>query len=226
MFEKLVFEDNGQENWKDKWVLDGLRSRVTNTPKGMIFEAGPYAQDHASMSVIWTKESFAGDFKLEFDYTRLDSINRFVNILYLQATGLGGDSPEDIHSWADQREIPYMKSYFQRMKLLHISFAAFGNDNDDPEDYIRARHYPVLTSETNEILNTVYNSKLFEPGTLRHITVTKTDSSLGFKVEGYGIETLDHSWNISALAKLAPGPIGIRHMCCRCSRYANLKVWQ
>jgi hypothetical protein len=139
------------------------------------------------------------------------------------------ESPEDIHSWAEEREIPYMGSYFKRMKLLHISFAAFGNDNDEPYDYIRARSYPILDSnpdEKSEIGKTVYNSGIFQPGKLRHIIVTKTDSTMDFMVEGAGIKTLKHSWDISALTPLSPGPIGIRHMCCRCSRYANIKIWQ
>jgi hypothetical protein len=63
MFDKLVFEDKGQDDWKDNWLLDGLRSQVKKTSKGMILEAGPYPADHASMTVLWTKKSFSGDFK-------------------------------------------------------------------------------------------------------------------------------------------------------------------
>lgn len=223
----IIFHDDGTGDWRDKWVLDGLRAEVRNTQRGMIFEAGPCPGDNASHAVLWSRESFAGDFIMEFDYTRLDTINRYVNILYLQATGIGGDSPEDINSWAGEREVPYMKSYFERMKCLHISFAAFGNDNDKDEDYIRVRRYPKALDKdfsTVEVGETLFNTGLFSPGEMRHITVAKTDGSLSLKVEGKGVKTMENSWDTSHLTPLAPGPIGIRHMHTRCSRYGNIRI--
>lgn len=61
----------------------------------MLLSVGPIPRDHASHCVLWTKESFAGDVKIEFDYWRLDTIQRWVNILYIQATGTGIASYDD-----------------------------------------------------------------------------------------------------------------------------------
>lgn len=141
---KDKFFDSGSNNWQEKWLLDGKRADVRNTSHGMIFAAGPVAMDHASHAVLWTKDSFSGDIKIEWDYTRLDTINRYVNIVYIQATGkCEGPYTEDIAEWAKLRQIPYMNSYFDNMNLLHISYAAFGNENDKDEDYVRARRYPT-----------------------------------------------------------------------------------
>ena len=121
------FLDSCTGNWEDGWFLDGLRATVENTPKGMILSAGPIARDNASHCVLWTNKSFEGDVKIEFDYWRIDSIQKFVNIIYIQATGKEeGPYTKDIAEWSDLREIPFMRTYYNNMKLLHISFAAFG----------------------------------------------------------------------------------------------------
>ena len=170
--------DSGSNNWQEKWFLDGKRADIRNTSHGMIFAAGPVAMDHASHAVLWTKDSFNGDIKIEWDYTRLDTITRYVNIVYIQATGKGeGPYSEDITEWSDLRQIPYMHSYFDNMNLLHISYAAFGNDNDKDEDYVRARRYPTRPdrpfSET-DLEPDNYLTGLFRPGVTYHFTFIKT----------------------------------------------------
>ena len=77
--------------------------------------------------MLWTKQSFEGDIRIEYDYTRLDSMtaSTAVNILYIQATGLGTlESPTDIILSTKRREVPWMKSYFLHMNALHISFSS------------------------------------------------------------------------------------------------------
>ncbi len=102
----------------------------------MLLSAGPIARDHASHCVLWTRESFHGDVKIEFDYWRMDTIQRWVNILYIQATGTGnGQYAEDISTWSHLRQTPFMRMYFDHMNLLHVSFAAFGAE-EGGEDYI------------------------------------------------------------------------------------------
>jgi hypothetical protein len=49
--------------------------------------------------VLWTKRSFAGDVRIEYDFTRLDTAleHTSVCILYIQATGVGnGEFARDI----------------------------------------------------------------------------------------------------------------------------------
>ncbi|MEG1686196.1 MAG: hypothetical protein RR319_09695, partial [Bacteroides sp.] len=73
----------------------------------------PIDADH---TVLWTKQSFDGSLRIEYDYTRLDTINKFVTILYLFAEGSGiGSYSQDISTWDTLRRIPAMNEYFDHM---------------------------------------------------------------------------------------------------------------
>lgn len=143
----LIFHDDCTEDWSKLWFLDGLEASIENSDNGMHFKAGPEAANDAHHAVLWTKESFYGDMKIEFDYTRTDTANKYVNILYIQATGDGeGPHVEDISKWNKKREVPAMREYFENMNVFHISFAAFGNTGDGFH-YVRARRYPKLREQ-------------------------------------------------------------------------------
>ena len=127
--------------------------------------------------VLWTRESFEGDLKIEYDYTRLDSETRCVNILYIQATG-SGEEPyaKDITEWSELRRVPAMRMYFNHMNTYHISYAAFPN-NEDTTQYIRGRRYmPNATGLEGSNLDPDYFPEgLFEPRVPHKITVIKKD---------------------------------------------------
>ena len=38
---KQTFFDPGTSSWSEKWLLDGLKARVYNSPEGMEFYEGP-----------------------------------------------------------------------------------------------------------------------------------------------------------------------------------------
>ncbi|WP_435414392.1 hypothetical protein [Polaribacter aestuariivivens] len=138
----LIFNDNCTQDWTKNWTLDGLIATVENSEKGMHFKAGSEAYNDSHHAVLWTKNSYRGDVKIEFDYIKTDDENRFVNILYIQATGDGeGVHKKDISKWKKKREVPAMREYFENMNLFHISFAAFGNKGDGFY-YVRSRRYP------------------------------------------------------------------------------------
>lgn len=225
---ELKFEDNCTKNWKNNWHLDGLIAKVENTPKGMHLQAGPEFGTDAHHMVLWTKESFEGDVKIEFEYTRTDSETKAVNILYIQATGKEeGEFVKDIFKWNDLRTVPSMRTYFDNMKALHISFSAFPN-NENTQDYVRARRYPV-TAERGfgqlEIPATYFDTGLFKTNETYKITVIKTDSKLLFKVEGKDL-TKTFSWDTSQLKPLIEGRIGLRHMYTRSAFYKDFKVYE
>ncbi|MFC1717318.1 DUF1961 family protein [Candidatus Poribacteria bacterium] len=223
---KQVLSDSGTQDWTKQWFLDGERAIVKNTAEGILFSAGPIEKDNASHAVLWTKESFAGDLKIEFDYTRMDTINKYVNIIYIQATGIGEEPySKDIAEWSHLRAIPYMSTYFQKMNLLHISFAAFGSE-ETKKDYVRARRYPVKPDlKFNEIavLPDNFDTGLFLPGVLYHFTIIKKGHQLYMKVEGDGLSGL-FFWDTSGFPPVTEGRIGLRHMWTRCSRYKDFRV--
>lgn len=224
---KVVLSDDCTGDWRDNWFLDGKVATVENTSTGMVFSAGPEENNHAHHGVLWTQESFAGDIKIEYDYTRMDAMNKWVNILYIQATGIGTESyAQDIFEWADSRTEPWMKYYFNNMNLLHISYCAYGMvDGIAPDDdYIRCRRYPKTDKFSDmEIKPDFFKTGLFHPGKTYHVTAIKKGDRLSFQIEGDGIDKT-FSWQSPRIGSIHEGRIGLRHMFTRSARYRNFSV--
>ena len=224
---ELKFDYGGSEDWRDYWNLDGKRANIQNGSDGMVFAAGPTAMDHACHAVLWTKESYSGNLKVKFGMTRLDTVNRYVNILYLHAQGIGGEYPSDIHKWSEKREIPYMKTYFEKMNLLHTSFAAFGSENDKDDNYIRVRKYPVTPEKSFdqiEVEPTLQNTPFFAPGIRHQLFFVKTIDRLALSIESE-VGVMYHLWDTTHVAPPTSGPVGIRHMFAKCSKYHDFKIY-
>lgn len=77
------------ERLEKHWTLDGEQATIRHSAAGMDFRAGPTWKDDACHAVLRTRESFAGDLKIEYEYTRTDDAQLAVTILYVQATGSG-----------------------------------------------------------------------------------------------------------------------------------------
>lgn len=224
---KLELKDSCTNDWNEHWVIDGKEAKISHNSEGMTFAAGPNQND-ASHAVLWTKQRFKGDMRVKFIMTRLDDINRFVNIMYFQANGIGTiGAPKDIHLWREERLTPSMSTYFTKMDLLHISFAAFGNDNDEADDYIRVRRYPVTPERSFdeiEVEPTIFNTNLFESNAENEIEVIKTSKDLAMIVTGKDKELFQH-WDISKVSPLEEGPFGFRHMHKKVTRYKNIEIY-
>lgn len=224
-----VFFDAGNTDWQHGWFLDGQRASIKNMEDGMLYSAGPIERDDASHAVLWTKQSFSGDVKIAYDYTRMDNIKKAVNIIYIQATGKEEESyAKDISTWSHLRTIPYMRSYYQNMNLLHVSYAAFSNDDAKEKiDYVRARRYPVKPGQNfgrdTRVGESYDDTGLFVPGVKYHMTIIKRGDMLFMKVEGDGKSKL-FKWDYSGHPQITEGRIGLRHMWTRCSKYANFSV--
>jgi hypothetical protein len=227
---KEVFCDPCTENWRERWVLDGLKATISNGEQGMDFIAGPTRKENASHAVLWTKDSFEGDIRLDYEYTKLDDAVDAVTILYMQATGSGAEGYEkDITKWADKRTVPTMAKYHDHMHLLHISYAAFDIGNTDPEkDYIRARRYrPEAPTglENTDLTPDYFRTGLFKKGIPHKITVIKRGDDLFMYIRNSEQEQLCH-WKTNAFPPIIEGPIGLRHMWTRGARYRDFRVSQ
>jgi hypothetical protein len=224
-----VFFDSGSDDWQDNWVLDGLKATVSNSAEGMNFQAGPVPRENASHAVLWTKQSFSGDVKIEYEYTRTDEANQYVNILYIQATGSAAAGvPKDIAEWADQRTVPAMSVYWGNMDTYHISYAAYGSKPvTDGYDYIRVRRYrpdieprkngPILEPDSYE------RTGLFAPGVPHRITVIKKGKELFMMIRNADKSYLCH-WSGEEQPAIVEGRIGLRHMWTRGARYRDFSV--
>tara|TARA_B110000037_G_scaffold71041_1_gene85703 strand:+ start:8431 stop:11481 length:3051 start_codon:yes stop_codon:yes gene_type:complete len=218
-----VFSDPCTTDWKEKWFLDGVVGTVTNSPEGMTLTAGPEFRNDAHHMVLWTKDSFEGELKIEYEYTRLDKAPNCVTILYIQATGIGkGPYAKDITKWSGLRKTPAMKMYYDHMHSYHISYAA---NPGTKEAYIRGRRYmPERQGLKGTALNPDYSTpKLFATGVRHHITVIKKDRDLHMRVENTDHVVYCHMTNPD-LPVITEGRIGLRHMFTRSARYANLRV--
>ena len=225
---RQVFHDPCTGNWQDAWFLDGKKATVANGLDGMTFTAGPTEGDDACHAVLWTKRSFRGDLKIEYEYTKTDRAVRNVTILYIQATGSGdARHPKDIAAWSALRSVPSMRLYFNHMNTYHISYAAFGTKNDDPEsDYIRARRYMPDAGKGltgTELKDEYARTGLFKTGVPYRITVIKKGQVLFMYIQGGGREQLCHFRN-DALPPIVQGRIGLRHMYTRGARYRDFRV--
>lgn len=224
----VVFEDSCTGDWTQHWRLDGLKAKIDNGPDGMTFRAGPEWKDDASHAVLWTKDSFQGDIRVDYEYTKLDDRIEAVNILYLLATGSGAEGFEkDIFKWSDQRQVPAMRQYFNHMNLLHISYAAFGVPNSDPrDDYIRARRYLPQADDGlrgTELSPDHLRTGLFDKGVPHQITVIKVGDDLFMHISNHEKKLLCH-WRTDGLPDVVEGRIGLRHMWTRAARYRDFQV--
>lgn len=192
--------------------------------------AGPINRNDTHHAVLWTKQSFKGDVKIQYHYTRTDSEIVNVNILFIQATGIGTkEFTKDITQWNDYRKVPTMSKYWLNMNAIHISLAAFPMVNENPEnDYIRVRRYPAANSnefKKTEVDPAFNKTGLFKTGITYKMTWIKTNSKLFLQVEGTGV-IKRYSWDLSNVEPITEGRIGLRHMFTRSSAYKNFKVWE
>jgi hypothetical protein len=226
---RIVLSDDGTGDWTEQWFLDGEKARVVNSPEGMTLHAGPVPDDDASHAVLWTRRSFEGDVRVEYDYTRLDTSHRGVNILYLLATGSGeGPHAKDIAEWNQLRRVPSMGLYFRNMHTYSISYAAGPyNEQGEPagEDYVRARRYMPEdgTLRGTDYAPTYRRTGFFLEGVTHHIVVVKSGDRLFMEVVNPSQRRL-FVWKADTLPNITEGRVGFRQMFTRSARYRNIKV--
>jgi hypothetical protein len=221
-----VFFDDCTGDYRDQWFLDGEVATVTNTPDGMRLTSGHEAGNDAHHMVLWTREPFKGDVKIEYDYRRLDSQPQGVNIIYIQATG-SGDGPyvPDIAEWAGLRKVAAMGEYFNHMNTYHISYAV----GMPGSNYIRARRYIPLPEgqglRGTEIMPDYGPTGFFGPGVGYGITIIKRDQELFMRVtEKNSGRTAHYHWNNNTHPPVTEGRIGLRQMATKSALYANFRV--
>lgn len=219
-----------KSDWEKQWFLDGKLAKVSSDKNGIVFHAGPTPASDADHSVLWTKKSFEGDIKIEYDFVRLDSLDRFVDIIYIQAQGSGAEGfDEDIALWSDKRTVPAMKHYFNNMNTLHISYAAYENSATEINPhYIRGRRYMPEWGkglEGTDLVPEYLNPMIFEPGVKYHFTFIKRDKELIFKVENPEGKEEFFYFSAEKFPAIEKGRIGLRQMSARKAMYDNIRIY-
>jgi len=218
------FNDPGTADWQRYWFLDGENAVIRNTEDGMEFFAGPTFGNDADHAVLWTNESFEGDVRMDYEFTRLDREHRCVNILYIQATG-SGEPPyaEDIAEWSHLRRVPAMREYFGHMYAYHISYAAFTNDDSRDPGYIRARRYIASGLDGTQLGGDFDPTGLFEQGVPHVMTAIKSGQQIYLRIRNDQRDLLCH-WQDETFPPIARGRVGLRHMYTRGARYRNIRI--
>lgn len=217
-----VLTDSCTGDWQKNWFLDGLIAKVKTSPKGMTVTSGKKAFSDADHCVLWTKKSFTGDVKIEYDFTRLDKATRGVNIIYIEATGSGkGPYVKDIAKWAKLREVPAMRNYFNHMNAYHISYAV----EMPGSRYIRARRYMPEANglKGTDLVPDYGRTDFFKTGITYHITVIKRGQELFMQVSDGNRKDL-YYWDNKKFPPIESGRIGLRQMWTKESRYKNFKI--
>lgn len=217
-----VFTDSCTVKWQDKWFLDGQKAKVSTDREAMkIDTANGYA-------VLWTKQSFQGDLRIEYDFKRLDENEAGVNIIYIQATGDGQNGyAEDITKWSDRRTKAAMKDYYNNMHTYHISYAAFGNKpGTGKKDYVRGRRYLPLKGKGlkgTQLSGEYTGTKLFKDKKWIHITIIKQAKNIWMEFKHPDKTLLCHFQNNDKPA-VNRGRIGLRLMPKRKSQFKNFRI--
>ncbi len=210
-----VFCDPCTVHWQDLWFLDGDDAKVSNDSKAMTIDT------ENGYAVLWTKPSFDGDLRIEYDFQRVDNVNHGVNILYIQATGDGQDGcDEDINKWSGRRRKAAMSDYFLTMHTYHISYAT------DKNDYIRGRRYLPLTDnrlQGTELSGEITEAGLFDDKEWIHVTAIKRAKEIWIEFKHPKKTTLCHFENMDK-PPVTHGRVGLRLMPGRMSRFKNFQI--
>ena len=227
-WKKAYAEKEGQKSEKN-WYIDGEKGSMKKDGNKIILEAGPDIESEDDHIVMWSKKSFKGDIMIDYEFTKLDSLERFVNIIYIQATGNNAlESPKDISKWKEKRKTPLMSHYYNNMNLTHLSYAAFENKPDIRNtEYIRARRY--MPDAGNGLKGTEFPEEylcplLFETGIKHKLTIIKQDGNILFRVKTEN-RTAYYKFTGDSLPDYEEGAIGFRQMHGRNSSYENIVVY-
>ncbi len=249
--DQVLFEDSLTGDWQENWFIEGDNATLTSGDLGLFFAAGTYdypdpenrtPEQNETMSehhaVLWTQQEFAGDLIISYECTRLDQSPFGVNIIYIQAQGIGTDEyPKDIYLTRESRRVAGMGKYYTYMNALHISYNV---GNFETPSYIRARRYPkndpigLRWGMTKISPDYDDEGAKMLPGQTYIIEVEKTATTMIFRT--FDQETLqllnECTWDISSnnLHELMEpkvieeGRIGLRQMSTKQNIYKNFKV--
>lgn len=215
-----VFFDPGFRDWHERWFLDGNKAHVYNDEEKMILETG-----NKAYAVLWTKESFKGSLKIEYDFLCADSYKQGVNILYIEATGQDKKGySKDILKWADKRKNAYMSDYYAHMHTYHLSYATGEND------YIRGRRYlpdqwlpDAMKLWGTAIKGELAHAGIFDDKSWIHVTVIKRQKSLLVEFR-HPQKTINLELINDDKPEISEGRVGLRLMPKRLSYFKNISI--
>lgn len=219
---EVLFEDSMAENWEAQWFLDGKKATLEHRDGGLAFiteESGFNKNENraafdAQHAVLWTRESFEGDIRITYKYTRLPGCT-WQKLIYVQAQGVGGPFDADIYAWKDRREVAVMSEYFNHMDLIGLSL----------RNEVRCKRYPWNDLDGNDLEDEFLPRAEIDGWPIGHeldVVLEKRRESLYLRITDTvtGEAIVDHRWSLTDPRVLddhdpkfvTEGRIGIRQM--------------
>jgi hypothetical protein len=224
----VVLSDDGTGNWKDNWFLFGDPSRgigVTNSTEGMTLRAGDGTNPKSDHAVLWTKATFSGDLRVEYDFTVLDRYSTSIPsngycsaVLLYSRPSASAPFASDLADWpvARRNADTSGRALNEAVDGLQFNYA-FNGDPRGNRFRLRANPGYVLIGESVEM-------KLFAPGIEHHVVVEKRGDSMTVSAAGSDGQRFAKTFSAPPLAKQSSGHVGLRNMNRREARYRNIRI--
>jgi hypothetical protein len=219
-------------DWRINWVLHKdpkLKAKIEQLPNGVILRAAPYNYTNKkiydrSNIALWNKTLWTGDFRVEFDFTRLDNVARTTGsgigaMLYWHVLGRTGDPkhPPSIAAWpskaADEDAyVRYTRGY--RVTWSNFNTRAPQNSNEiRVRTFAFTRNYPTKVGGDSPAVFPFVRDQTY------HMAIQRVGQVLTVVVDGHTV-----TWDDPAIARYNDGYFGIRHQTGRHARYENFTI--
>jgi hypothetical protein len=222
-----AFVADHKRDWRAEWFLFGDPSRgitVSNSAAGLTLRAGDGSDPRRDHAVLWSKRTFTGDVRIEYDVTVLDGYASpppkisYCSALLVHAQG-ATNYPSDLAAWTAAQANADTSGNFVNTNTrgLQLNYAFVG---DVRGNRLRLRVNPGYALAGQSDITT-----LFRQGQTCHVSATKAGALLTVHVTD-GKATFSHTFTDAGLAAHGSGRIGLRNMNRREARYANLRVYE
>ena len=170
-----------------------------------------------------------GDFRIELDFARLDSIDRTTRdgigtMLYFHATGRGDNTdPESFAQWRSSR--PSEQDYVRHGRGIRITWSNFNTEIPGNSDEMRLRWFELSSQYPGQIGQDSLPRFPFIAGRKYHMTFERRGSTFAVAVADLATGELEScSWDDEAIGRFSSGYFGIRQQPGRVASYENLML--
>ena len=212
-----------------------LGASVTQDVAGVTLKAAPYVYSSEadllarSSVVIWSRAPWTGDFKLSFEFTRLDGTTRTTGtgigaMLYFHATGAGSNlHPASFADWPSAR--PSEDDYTRYGRGLRITWSNFNSVTPGNSNEMRLRSFEFTTAYPKKIGSDSAAKFPFTKGVKYQLTFVRQGSKFTAIVKNTLTGRSEKaSWTASQIRRFSSGHFGIRHQPGREARYENFVI--
>ncbi len=214
-----------------------LGAGVTQDANGVTLKAAPYVYSGdadllaRSSVVIWSRTAWSGDFKVSFEFTRLDNTTKTTGtgigaMLYFHATGAGTeDHPASFAEWPSAR--PSEDDYTQYGRGIRITWSNYNTVTPGNSNEMRLRSFEFTTAYPAKIGADSPAKFPFKRGVKYKMTFVRKGNKFSASVKDTTTgRTQSVSWSSTQIGRFSSGYFGIRHQPGREARYEKFSVTQ